>query len=164
MNIEKVSTEMQIETVARLAYEIWNQHFTSIIGKAQVDYMVDKFQSKKAISEQIEEGYSYYLIEADGGYIGYTGICPKEEELFLSKLYIRASQRGRGYGRKAVEFIEKLACKKGLGKITLTVNKNNTDTIRAYEKFGFKNVGPTVQDIGGGFVMDDYKMEKAVHT
>jgi len=160
MNIEKVSTEAQIETVARLAHEIWNQHFTPIIGKAQVDYMVEKFQSKKAISEQIESGYSYYLIKADGDYIGYTGMCPKEGELFLSKLYIRVSKRGKGYGRRVVEFIEELAREKGLGKITLTVNKNNTDTIKAYEKFGFTNQGPIVQDIGNGFVMDDYKMEK----
>jgi ribosomal protein S18 acetylase RimI-like enzyme len=162
MNIEKVSTEAQIETVARLALEIWNQHFTPIIGKAQVDYMVEKFQSKKAITEQIASGYSYYLIEADGDYIGYTGICPGEEELFLSKLYIRVSQRGKGYGRRTVELIEEVAREKVLDKITLTVNKNNTDAIRAYEKFGFKNAGPIVTDIGSGFVMDDYKMEKAV--
>ena len=162
MNIEKVSTETQVETVARLAFEIWNQHFIPIIGKAQVDYMVDKFQSKRAISEQIESGYSYYLLEVDGDYIGYTGICPKEDELFLSKLYIRASQRGKGYGRKAVVFLEDLAREKGLGKITLTVNKNNTDATKAYEKFGFTNLGTFVQDIGNGFVMDDYKMEKVV--
>jgi hypothetical protein len=31
-----------------------------------------------------------------------------------------------------------------------------------YEKIGFKNVGSLVQDIGSGFVMDDYKMEKTV--
>ncbi len=161
MNIEKVSTEDQIETVARLAFEIWNQHFTPIIGKAQVDYMVEKFQSKKAIAEQIEQGYSYYLLEADGDYFGYTGICPKEDEMFLSKLYIKASHRGRGYGRKTVEFIEDIARKKALNKVTLTVNKNNTDTIKTYEKFGFENTGPIVTDIGGGFVMDDYKMEKA---
>ncbi len=62
MNIERVLTETQIETVARLACEIWNQHFIPIIGKAQVDYMLEKFQSKRAISEQIENGYSYYLL------------------------------------------------------------------------------------------------------
>ncbi len=162
MNIEKVSNQSQIETVAGLAGEIWNQHFIPIIGKAQVDYMLEKFQSKKAISEQIEEGYSYYLIKADGDYVGYMGICPKEDELFLSKLYIRASQRGKGHGRKAIEFLEDLTREKGLGKITLTVNKNNTDSIRAYEKFGFTNLRAFVQDIGNGFVMDDYKMEKVV--
>ncbi|MHC4170757.1 MAG: GNAT family N-acetyltransferase [Planctomycetota bacterium] len=162
MNIEKVSTETQIEAVARLAFEIWNQHFIPIIGKAQVDYMVDKFQSKRAISEQIESGYSYYLLKADSDYFGYAGICPREDELFLSKLYIRASQRGKGYGRKVVEFLEELARERELDKITLTVNKNNIDAIRAYEKFGFANLGALVQDIGNGFVMDDYKMEKVV--
>ena len=162
MTIEKVSTETEVETVAGLAFEIWNQHFIPIIGKAQVDYMLEKFQSKKAISEQIEEGYSYYLLKAEGDYIGYTGICPREDELFLSKLYIRASQRDKGFGRKAIEFLEDLAREKGLSKITLTVNKNNTDSIKAYEEFGFTNLGIFVQDIGNGFVMDDYKMEKVV--
>ena len=164
MIIEELSNEAQIEIVAKLAFEIWNEHFTPIIGKAQVDYMVEKFQSKRAISEQIEEGYSYYLLKADGDYIGYTGICPKEDELFLSKLYIRASQRGKGHGRKVVEFLEEIAREKKLRKITLTVNRNNTDTIHAYEKFGFTNEGPVVQDIGSGFVMDDFKMEKVVRT
>jgi ribosomal protein S18 acetylase RimI-like enzyme len=162
MTIEKVSTETQIETVAGLAHEIWNQHFVPIIGKAQVDYMLEKFQSKRAISEQIENGYSYYLLKAGGDYVGYTGICPREDELFLSKLYIRVSQRGKGFGRKAIEFLEDLTREKGLGKITLTVNKNNTDTIKAYEELGFTNLGVVVQDIGNGFVMDDYTMEKVV--
>lgn len=44
----------------------------------------------------------------------------------------------------------------------LTVNKNNVKAIRAYEKTGFKNIGSLVQDIGNGFVMDDYKMEQTV--
>ena len=50
----------------------------------------------------------------------------------------------------------------GLGKITLTVNKNNAIAIEAYRKMGFENAGSIVTDIGGGFVMDDYKMEKSV--
>jgi len=162
MNIEKVSNETQVGTVVRLAFEIWNQHFIPIIGKAQVDYMLEKFQSEEAITEQIESGYSYYLLKADDDYAGYMGICPKEDELFLSKLYIRASQRGKGFGRQAIGFLEDLARERGLSKITLTVNKNNTDSIKAYEEFAFTNLGVFVQDIGGGFVMDDYKMEKVV--
>ena len=45
-------------------------------------------------------------------------------------------------------------------KIYLTVNKNNINAIRAYEKLGFKNIESLVSDIGNGFVMDDFKMEK----
>jgi RimJ/RimL family protein N-acetyltransferase len=70
--------------------------------------------------------------------------------------------RGKGYGGKTVEFLESLAREDGFKKITLTVNKYNSGSIKAYEKMGFKNVGSIVQDIGNGFVMDDYKMEKAV--
>jgi RimJ/RimL family protein N-acetyltransferase len=162
MTIEPVLNESEIEIVENLACEIWNEHFTPIIGKAQVDYMLEKFQSRKAISEQIKNGFLYYLITIKNDSIGYIGIHPKQDELFLSKIYIRSSERGRGYGRKAIQFLEKLAREKGLRKITLTVNKNNTDTIKAYEKFGFRNIGPVVQDIGSGFVMDDYGMEKVI--
>ncbi|MHC4694131.1 MAG: GNAT family N-acetyltransferase [Planctomycetota bacterium] len=162
MTIEPVLNESEIEIVENLASEIWNEHFTPIIGKAQVDYMLEKFQSKKAISEQITKGFLYYLIRIKNHSIGYMGVHPKQDELFLSKVYIRSSERGKGYGRKAIQFLEKFSQEKGLKKITLTVNKNNTDTIKAYEKFGFKNTGPVVQDIGNGFIMDDYGMEKGI--
>ncbi len=159
---EEVFTEGQIQRVEDLAYEIWNEHFTPIIGKAQVDYMLDKFQSAKAIAGQIEQGFQYYLLKTDEETFGYTGIQQEENELFLSKLYIKSSQRGKGYGRKVVQFLEAMAREKGLEKMTLTVNKNNLDTIKAYEKFGFENLGPIVMDIDGGFVMDDYQMAKRV--
>lgn len=160
MTIQPVQNESQMEIVVSLACEIWNEHFTPIIGKAQVDYMLEKFQSKKAITEQIENGFLYCLIKINHDSIGYMGVHPEDDELFLSKIYIRSSERGKGYGRKAIQFLEKLAGEKGLKKITLTVNKNNTDTIQAYEKFGFENTGSVVQDIGDGFIMDDYRMEK----
>ena len=78
----------------------------------------------------------------------------------MSKLYIKSSERGKKFGRKAINFIENLAKEKMLYKITLTVNKNNVNSINAYKKMGFVNTGSVVKDIGNGFVMDDYKMEK----
>ena len=162
MLIETVSAENQIEIIVGLAYEIWNEHFTPIIGKAQVDYMLEKFQSKKVITEQIENGFLYFLIKNNNDYIGYLGVLAKDNRLFLSKLYIISAERGKGHGRKAIAFLEKLAIDKGLSKISLTVNKNNSATIKTYIKLGFENRGSIVQDIGNNFVMDDYKMEKDI--
>jgi RimJ/RimL family protein N-acetyltransferase len=156
----EVSSEIQLDEVEALVVEIWNEHYVPIIGKKQVDYMLEKFQSKPVMKEQISKGYIYFLVEDEGRKIGYIGLEPKEDELFLSKLYIKASERGKGYGKKAVQFLEGLAKGKKLNKISLTVNKNNVKSIAAYEKIGFKNMGAIVMDIGGGFVMDDYKMEK----
>jgi RimJ/RimL family protein N-acetyltransferase len=59
-----------------------------------------------------------------------------------------------------VAFLEDLARDKGLSKISLTVNIHNSNSIKMYEKVGFHICGTAVQDIGNGFVMDDYKMEK----
>ncbi len=160
----EVSTKNQIEIVESLAKEIWTEHYIPIISREQVHYMIERFQSTQAISEQIKSGSLYFLIEEDNHFIGYIGVQQKDDELFLSKIYIKSSQRGRGYGKKAIEFTEQLARKKGAIKIVLTVNKNNINTIRAYEKMGFKNLGSIIQDIGSGFIMDDYKMEKTVRA
>jgi len=158
----EVLTEEQIEIVESLAKEIWTEHYVPIIGKEQVDYMLDRFQSKQSISDQIRSGFLYFLIKEDNQFIGYIGVQPKGDELFLSKIYIRSSERGKGLGKKAVQFIERVGKEKGLRKIALTVNKNNSDAIKAYEKLGFKNLGPVIQEIGGGFIMDDYRMEKTL--
>jgi ribosomal protein S18 acetylase RimI-like enzyme len=157
-----VSTDNEIEIVESLAREIWAEHYIPIIGKEQVDYMLDRFQSKEAISEQIRSGVLYFLMREDSEFIGYIAVQPKGIELFLSKIYVKSSRRAKGYGKKAVQFAESLAQQRGLKKIVLTVNKNNVNAIKAYEKIGFRNVGSLVQDIGNGFVMDDYKMEKMV--
>ena len=162
MCIEAVSDNNQIEIIEALAEEIWHEHFTAIIGKAQVDYMLAKFQSKKAITEQVKNGFLYFLIKRNDRPVGYIGVQPKESQLFLSKLYITSAERGRGLGRKAIASVEKLARDLGASKISLTVNKYNLDTIEAYKRFGFQITGSLVQDIGNGFVMDDYRMEK--HT
>ena len=162
MIIEKVSGNNQIEIIERLACEIWNEHFTPIIGKAQVDYMLEKFQSKKAITEQMENGFLYFLIKSNKNHIGYMGVFPDEDQLFLSKLYITASERGTGYGRKAIEFLEALATEKDVRKISLTVNRNNSGTIKMYKELGFVNLESIVKDIGNDFVMDDYVMEKKI--
>ncbi|MBN1382140.1 MAG: GNAT family N-acetyltransferase [Deltaproteobacteria bacterium] len=162
--IVPVSTQKQIEIIESLAREIWTEHYTPIIGRAQVDYMLDKIQSRDAITRQIAEGYRYFLIRENGHDIGYIGIQPRGDELFLSKIYVRAEERGRGFGWEGFTFIEDIAKKEGFAAITLTVNKNNTNSIRTYETWGFEKLFALVQDIGGGFVMDDYKMGKTIRT
>lgn len=164
IKIVKVSNDNFISVVETLAYSIWREHFTPIIGRPQVEYMLEKFQSKAAILDQIEkQGYLYYLFEdGNGNWTGYCAVVAQPEELFLSKLYVTAENRRRGFGRRALEFIETLASDNGLSKITLTVNKNNTGPINAYKKLGFVITDSVVTDIGGGFVMDDYKMQKNI--
>ena len=160
MDFISVTTSAQIKQVASLAREIWTEHFTPIIGPAQVEYMLREIQSEPAITEQIRnQGYHYYLLNDNNYIVGYCGIAFKNEVLFLSKLYILKEACGKGIARKTIDHLKSIATERNLVKIVLTVNKNNAGPIAAYEKLGFVNIGPIVQDIGQGFVMDDYKME-----
>ena len=93
--MKKVKNDTQIKEIARLAEIIWHEHFTPIIGEGQVNYMVDKFQSYSALTEQLKNGYEYYQIYFTGEFCGYCGIHPEENRLFLSKLYLKKEVRGK---------------------------------------------------------------------
>ena len=161
MNLERVASLDQIAAVAALARETWTQHYVPIIGAAQVEYMLAKFQSAEAIARQIAaEGYEYYL--APGA--GYLALVPDpaKKSLLLSKIYVKASARGTGLGRALAEFAERRCCELGCNELWLTVNRNNAGSIAFYERLGFRKTQTLVTDIGGGFVMDDWRMAKAV--
>ena len=90
ITILPTTTDTEIQAIAALANEIWHQHFIPIIGEAQVEYMVEKFQSYSAISCQIKEnGYEYFRIYINDIFAGYTGVHSEADALFLSKLYIK---------------------------------------------------------------------------
>ena len=60
-----------------------------LIGRAQVDYMVSKFQSAAAMAAQIRDGYEYFLVQRDRANIGYCALLenPAERAVFISKFY-----------------------------------------------------------------------------
>ena len=163
LSFRQVETGEDIEAAARLASEIWHEYFISIISIEQIDYMLDKFQSHHALEAQIErQGYEYYFMQADGRNVGYIGIKPEETKLLLSKFYLLKAHRGQGYASQAMGFLEELCKQRKLNAIWLTVNRHNASTIAVYEKKGFRTVREQVADIGGGYVMDDYIMEREI--
>jgi diamine N-acetyltransferase len=162
--LTRVQTQEQISNIVNLAREIWTDHYVPIIGQKQVTYMLDKFQSQEAITAQLAGGYEYYIVTHDGQSMGYLAIVPNgdEDALMISKIYVTKSGRGRGLGRRMLSFAEEICRERRIKTLWLTVNKQNTDSIAWYIRMGFRNAGPIVQDIGAGFVMDDYRMEKTV--
>jgi len=148
--------------VAELAEVIWRDHFTPIIGAAQVAYMLDKFQSAQAISAQLAAGTEYYTASVDGIAVGYTALVPDAANgrLMISKLYVRRDRRGGGLGSGLLRFIESEGEKRALSILWLTVNRFNDGPIQWYLRKGFHKVDEVKKDIGGGFYMDDFIMEK----
>ncbi|AOE49605.1 GNAT family N-acetyltransferase [Kangiella sediminilitoris] len=160
--INKVKSRSDVVLVEMLANKIWKEHYPPIIGKEQVSYMLRKYQTSLAIQQQIEEGANYHILFEQSHPVGYFSFHYEGDAVFLSKIYVAKEVRGQGLGKKALEFILQQARDKSAKVIRLTVNKFNLATIDAYKRLGFTTTDSIVKDIGGGFVMDDYVMEKVV--
>lgn len=158
IRIEVVQDQAAAVETARLASEIWHQHYDSIIGVNQVNYMLENFQSCDAILRDIQEkNYEYFLLKDSSGPLGYYAVCldNSTKSLFLSKIYISNEARGRGLARK---MLEHMINKNKPDSIWLTVNKHNNKSIAVYEHLGFKTERMQKVDIGSGFFMDDLVM------
>ncbi|MCL2529482.1 MAG: GNAT family N-acetyltransferase [Coriobacteriia bacterium] len=165
MKCKPVRTPEEISTLAQVADEIWHEYWPGLIGDAQTDYMVEQFQSESALAHAInEDGYLYYLLFEGDRIVGYMGAQPQEDEkrLFLSKLYVYEAERGNGYAAEALKLLELICKESWLKTIYLTVNKGNDLAIDVYKAKGFDIVDSVEKDIGDGFVMDDYIMEKKI--
>lgn len=148
-------------TVADIAAPIWREYYTPIIGKSQVEYMLTNLQSESAIKHQLQQGVEYLIVEHANNSIGYIATQPKRTHLFLSKFYLSSAYRGKGIARQMLDHVIDIAHEKKCNAIELTINKYNP-TLAIYQKLGFENVESITIDIGGGYIMDDYRMLKTL--
>ena len=164
LELAKISNDEQLNILAGVANEVWHEFFPCILSDEQIDYMVDKFQSYDAMKKQMEDGYEYFFLKDNDEICGYMGIHEETEEkkMFLSKLYLKKEHRGKGYAGQTLKELFKMSLERGLNIVWLTVNQHNEHTIEVYEHMGFAKARTQVADIGNGFVMDDYIMEKVL--
>ena len=172
-----IKTANDQEKLAALAGEIWSEYWPALIGAEQTEYMIEQFQSLEAIQRDMAENdYEYWFLYADenemtdeeanaldhGRIVGFTGGHnePATSRFFISKIYLLSTARGHGFARRVVGFYTALCRTRRLDAMYLTVNKYNELGVRAYKGTGFKIIDSVETDIGEGFIMDDFVMEK----
>lgn len=143
--------------MSRLATEIVKEHFDPLIGPAQNDYMIAHYQTPQAIADQLANGYHYFFVCDDANTpIGFLAYVLEPKRLYLSKFYLHKNHRGKGYSRAMRDFVIHAARTARLGRIELNVFKHNDATLAAYDALGFKRLRAEKNDIGNGFILDDY--------
>jgi GNAT superfamily N-acetyltransferase len=157
----KQATPADIPLIQSLAHRIWHAYYPSIISVAQIEYMLPRMYGEDTLTQELADpNLRYDLLLLNDEPIGYASYCFESPCVFLSKLYITPETHGNGIGQRALARIEEFAQTQRATSIYLFVNKRNEKAIRAYLRFGFVIEEAVVKDIGGGFVMDDYKMRK----
>ncbi|SFE61330.1 GNAT family N-acetyltransferase [Thermoflexibacter ruber] len=152
-------------TIQQIAHQTWYATFGKILSEEQIDYMLGMMYSLKAIEEQIEQkGHIFLLAKDEESYLGYASYetsYQERETTKIHKIYVLPTAQGKGVGKILMDSIEKIAKEKGNKTLSLNVNRYNP-AINFYEKIGFKILKEEDIDIGKGFLMQDFIMEKNI--
>lgn len=154
----------ELPVVQKLAHAIWMSFYPGIISDAQIRYMLSIWYQPGAMAHEMQARDVWYaLVEVEGkgpvGYISFEKMA-KEPVLFINKLYLLPEVHGLGLGALTLRWAEDRARDLLCRSVRLRVNKRNATAIRAYLRAGFRFTEDVCSDIGSGFVMDDYVMEK----
>jgi ribosomal protein S18 acetylase RimI-like enzyme len=155
--------ERDFAAVAALARNVWLAHYTTIITTEQIEYMLrGRFAADNLRIYLRAEDRWMELLEVDGELAGYCSYALTVEpgEMKLEQLYLLPRLHGLGLGAMMLGHVERRAFDRGSRTLILQVNKRNEKAIKLYRRAGFAVREEVVVDIGGGFVMDDYVMEK----
>ncbi len=158
-------TEADFETLARLGEAIWRLHYSKIISMEQIDYMLSgRYTAEKLRAYLNADDRWLELLWLDRRAVGYCShaISSAPGEMKLEQLYLLEECRGKGLGGLMLRHVETRARARACRVLMLTVNKHNADSIAVYRKSGFAVREEAVFDIGNGYVMDDYVMEKVL--
>lgn len=147
-----------IPILKRLANEIWHKHYPGIISIEQIDFMLEKLYSEEVIKREIEHGVYWIILLFDEQPAGFIS-CEMEDQhtCKLNKIYIYPHLHGKGIGRKGIELAKMFARLNSANKLKLFVNRGNTDSIKAYNAFGFQ-IEQEIDQYIGEYLLDDYIM------
>ena len=154
------ATEQDIPLIRELTFQVWPQTYAAILSPEKIEYMLNMMYSETSLRRQMADGCQFIIVydnEEPAGFASYQEIEPGIWK--LHKIYVLGTQQGKGTGKFIIEHIVKEIEQWGAKALQLQVNRENKAR-GFYEKLGFEIKYAADFDIGGGYFMNDYVMEK----
>jgi GNAT superfamily N-acetyltransferase len=159
------ATADDITAIQYIACLTWPVAYHNILAPGQVSYMLNMMYSQEVLHKQMtREGHQFWLGFVNNVPSGFAGFSPENEEHHvwkLHKLYVLPGLQKTGLGKLLLQKAEEEARANGAQWIKLQVNRNNNASA-FYHKHGFVIAEEKDFDIGNGFLMEDYVMEKGL--
>lgn len=151
----------EAEALVELAGRIWRACYPGIVTPEQIEYMLAQRYKTGLIRQLLARGDLWLAARAEGRLVGFAHGHPLDTgDYKLDKLYVDVGLQRHGVGGRLIAEVAARARNHGFTRLVLRVNRGNRRAIDAYLKHGFQVATLVVEDIGGGFVMDDYVMVK----
>ncbi|MBI1838262.1 MAG: GNAT family N-acetyltransferase [Flavobacteriia bacterium] len=154
-----------ISRVQSIALKTWPDTFKNILSEAQIKYMLDWMYNTETLSNQVLKGHYFVILKSNGldlGFIGFQSNYPENNISKIHKIYVLPEAQGLGVGKKLIEYTEDFLKNTATTSLLLNVNRYNSAT-EFYKKLGFKIIKEENIDIGNGYFMEDFVMEKNIN-
>ncbi|MFT3796006.1 GNAT family N-acetyltransferase [Flavobacterium sp.] len=152
-------------TIRDLAYAIWPVTYGEILSKEQLDYMLGNFYSVETLQNNVaQKNHRFEIVEEDGkalGFLSYEHNYQNQPVTRIHKIYVLPQTQGRGIGKLLMDRAAEVARENRSNTLSLNVNRFNK-ALGFYQKIGFAITAEEDIDIGRGYLMEDYIMEKAL--
>lgn len=157
------ATVKDIPVIQEIAHTTWYPTFENILSKEQIGYMLEMMYSTQSLLKQIEfKKHKFYLAKDNNRVLGFISIelnYQNQSIAKIHKIYILPSAQGKGIGKVLIKKAEELALENHQTSITLNVNRFN-QALNFYTRLGYENIKSEDIDIGNGYLMEDFVLEK----
>jgi len=154
------TTTADIPLIRELTFKVWPQTYRNMLSSEQIDYMLEMMYSPSSLEKQMQDGCSFIVVYDNEEPVGFASYQLIDSNMAkLHKIYVLPSQQGKGTGNFMLDYIIQQVKSQGGASLQLQVNRNNTAKV-FYEKKGFTVIQEADFDIGNGYYMNDFVMEK----
>ncbi len=156
------ATVSDIAVIQEIAAKVWPHTYGNILSENQLTYMLDKMYHAAELEQQMNNGVHFFLlVEAGNNTVAGFAACQPgtDNDFWLNKLYILPGNQGTGAGAALLAKVEATARENYVAELKLQVNRYNSAR-QFYEKKGFVVLYEKDFDIGNGYYMNDYVMQK----
>ena len=151
----------EAEALVDLAGRIWRACYPGIVTPEQIEYMLARRYKPGLVRQLLARGDLWLAARQGDRLVGFAHGHPLEAgDYKLDKLYVDGALQRQGVGGQLIAEVAARARQHGFTRLVLRVNRGNQRAIDAYLKHGFQVATLIVENIGEGFVMDDYVMVK----
>jgi GNAT superfamily N-acetyltransferase len=157
----------ELHLIRKIAFETWPIAYKNILSDIQLAYMLNKFYDLDVLASQQEQKNHQFILALDDygiemGFACYSRALDNTSKYLLHKLYILPNQQGKKTGAILLDFIIN-EIKKTEEKSIIQVNVNrHNNALNFYLKHEFSIIHEEDIDIGEGYFMNDYVLQKHV--
>ena len=149
IEVPKMIDYIEINNLAKQVHEL------HVNWRPDLFLSVNEVIKKEELKEKIDNG-EIFVAKLENNIVGYIIFNIKEKnnpnmryrkQLNIEAICIDEKNRGRGIGTELLKFVRVIAKKNNCTDMYLTLNEENINAIKIYEKFGFrvKNIAYSMQ-------------------